>query len=91
MEPVSDLLGDQGGVAVGPVIDNEVHRDLVFYSLVHDFNGILDHLRIQHAIDHFVKREGFGIGFLVAHPTPPHLGKLLPQRRHRFPSFMYWR
>ena len=68
MEPVGDLLGDQGGVAAGAVVDNEVHLDLVFYGLVHDLNGILDHLRIQHAADHFVEREGLGIGFLIAHP-----------------------
>jgi len=68
MQPVGDLLGDQGGVAAGAVVDNEVHPDLVFYGLVHDLYGILDHLRIQHAADHFVKREGFGIGLLIAHP-----------------------
>jgi hypothetical protein len=33
MEPVGDLLGNQGGVAVGAVVDNEVHLDLVFYRL----------------------------------------------------------
>ena len=47
---------------------------------------ILDHLRIQHAADHLVKREGLGIGFLIAHPTPPHLGQLLPQRRQPGPE-----
>ncbi len=68
MEPVGDLLGNQRGVAAGAVVDSEIHLDLVFYGLIHDSGGILDHFRIQHAIDHFVKREGFGIGFLVAHP-----------------------
>ena len=47
MEPVSDLLGDQGGVAAGAVVDDEVHLDLVFYSLVHNPIGILDHLRTK--------------------------------------------
>ena len=47
MEPISDLLGDQGGVSAGAVVDNEVHLDLVLYSLVQDLNGILDHLRIS--------------------------------------------
>ena len=47
IEPVGDLLGDQGGVAAGAVVDNEVHLDLLFYSLVHDFNGILDHFRTK--------------------------------------------
>ena len=60
MEPVSDLLGDQGGVAASAVVDNQVHLDLVFYSLVHDLNGILDHLRIQHAGNHFVVVENGG-------------------------------
>ena len=27
------------------VVDNEVHLDLVFDGLVHDFNGVLDHFR----------------------------------------------
>ncbi len=71
MDSVIDLLGDQGGVAAGAVVDNQVNLDLVLHGLVHDFSGILDHLRVQHAADHFVKREGFGIGFLIAHPTPP--------------------
>ncbi len=33
MEPVGDLLVNQGGVAAGAVVDNEVHLDFVFYSL----------------------------------------------------------
>ena len=94
MEAVGDLLRDLGGVAASTVVDYEVHLDLVFYSLVHDRNGILDHFRIQHAADHFVKREGFGIGLLITHPEGCdksddrllcrleklhfHLGKLLP-------------
>ena len=73
--------------------------DLVFCRLVHNLNGILDHLQIQHARDHFV--NGLGIGFLVAHPKGSdkpdnyllslvekphfHLGKLLPQRRQPSP------
>ncbi len=28
MEPVCDLPGDQGGVAAGAIVDNEVHLDL---------------------------------------------------------------
>ena len=68
MEPVGDLFGDQGGVAAGAVVDDEIDLDLVLYGLVHDFGRVLDHLRIQHAGDHFVEREGLGVGFLVAHP-----------------------
>ncbi len=30
----------RGAVAAGAVVDNEVHLDLVFYSLVYDLNGI---------------------------------------------------
>ena len=59
-EPVSDLLGDQGGVAAGPVADYEVHWGLVFYSLIHDLNGILDHLQVQHKSINF-----------PLHPLPP--------------------
>ena len=47
MEPVGDLLGDQGGVAAGAVVDDEIYLDLVLYGLVHDLNGILDHLRAK--------------------------------------------
>ena len=68
MEPVSDLLGDQGAVAARAVVDDEGYLDLVLYGLNHDPGGILDHLRIQHARDHFVKGERFGVGFLIAHP-----------------------
>jgi hypothetical protein len=50
MEPVSDLLGDQGGVSACPVVDNMVHLDLVFYCLVHYLNGILDQISCQNAI-----------------------------------------
>ena len=105
MEPVSDHLSDQGGVAAGAIVDNKVHLDLVFYSLVHDLNGIHDHLRVKHAADHFVKREGFGLGFLIAHPKGSdepddhlasrveklrsYLGELLPQRRQPGPVGKY--
>jgi hypothetical protein len=71
MEPVSDLLGDQGGVAAIAVVDDEVDPDLVFYGLVYEFSRVLDHLRIQHVADHFVKKECLGKGFLVAHPPLP--------------------
>ena len=67
IDPICDLLCDQGGVAAGAVVDDEVHLDLVFYSLGHDLNAILDHLRVQHAAEQFVKHEGFGMGLLIAH------------------------
>jgi hypothetical protein len=86
---------EEGSVATGAVVDAQVDPDLVRHSLGYDFCRILDHLQIRHARDHFVKREGFDIGFLIAHPEgidhpndclisrveklPPHLGKLLPQ------------
>ena len=54
MEPFGDLLSDQGGVAAGAVVDEEIDLDLVLDSLVHDFGRVLDHLRIQHAGDHSV-------------------------------------
>ena len=47
MDSVGDLLSDQGGVAACPVVDNGVHLDLVYYSLVHVLNGILDHRRTK--------------------------------------------
>jgi len=34
MEPICDLLGDQGGVAAGAVVDDEVDLDLVLYGFV---------------------------------------------------------
>ena len=66
MEPFGDLLGDQGGVAAGAVVDDQVDLDLVLLGLVYDFGCVLDHFRIQHGGDHFVEREGFGIEFFVA-------------------------
>jgi hypothetical protein len=44
MEPGGDVLGGQRGGAACTIVDDEVHLDLVFYSLVHNLNGILDHL-----------------------------------------------
>ena len=32
MAPVSDLLGDQGGIAAGAVVDNEAHLVLSFMA-----------------------------------------------------------
>ena len=57
MEPFGDLFGDQGGVASGAVIDDQVDLDLVFWGLVYNLGRVLDHLRIQHARNHFVERE----------------------------------
>ena len=58
MEPIGDLLGDQGGVAAGAVVDDEIDLDLVLNGLVYNFSRVLDHLRIQHARDHFSEGEG---------------------------------
>ena len=93
MDSICEFLGDQGGAA-GVVVDDEIHLGLVLYGLVHDFCRVLDHLRIQHAADHFVKGKGLGIGFLIVHAQGsdkaddclisrveklrPHLGILLP-------------
>jgi len=57
LQPFGDLLGDQGGVAAGAVVDDEIHLGLVLYGLVHDFCRVLNPLRIQHAADHFVRWE----------------------------------
>ena len=80
MEPLSDLLGDQGGVAAGAVVDNEVHLDLVFYSLVHDLNGIFDHLPGQ---DTVLVKEQFNLVNNVPDPTR----KSCPKARSLFPFF----
>jgi len=57
MEPAGDLLGNQGGVAAGAVVDDEIDLDLVLLGLVHDICRVLDHLRIQHSGNHFVEGE----------------------------------
>ena len=101
MQPFGDLLSDQGGVAASAVVDDEIDLEPVPYGFVYDFGRILDHLRIQHAGDHFVEWEGLGVGFLVAHPQGgdeaddhlfsgveklrSYLGKLLPQGRQPGP------
>jgi hypothetical protein len=69
METVSDLLGDQGGVASGAVVDNEVHLDLVVYSLVHDLNGILDHLTGQDTV--LVKEQFNPVNNVSGPPSLP--------------------
>jgi hypothetical protein len=68
LQPIGNLLSDQGGVASGAVVDDEIDLDLVLLGLAHDLCRVFDHFRIQHAADHFVKREGFGVGFFVARP-----------------------
>lgn len=67
MEAIRDHLGDQGGVAAGAIVDYEIHLDLVFCRLIDNPGGVLNHFWVQHAGDHFVEREGFGIGFLIAY------------------------
>lgn len=67
MEPIGDLLGDQGGVAAGAIVNDEIDLDLAPYSLFYDFSRVLDHFRIQHSWDHFFEREGFGVRFFVAY------------------------
>lgn len=37
MKSVGDLLGDQGGIASGPVVDNEV-QELAFYYFLNAAN-----------------------------------------------------
>jgi hypothetical protein len=58
MEAVGDLLGNQGGVAACAVVDDQIDLNFVLHDSVHDSCLILDHLRIQHAGDHFFKLEG---------------------------------
>ena len=67
MQMVGNLLSDQGSVAAGSVVNDQVDPDPVLHGLVYDFCRVLDHFRVQHAGDHFVKWERLSIGFLVAH------------------------
>jgi hypothetical protein len=48
MEPIADLLGDQGGVAASAVVDDEINLEPGLHGRVYDFCHVLDHLRIQH-------------------------------------------
>ena len=57
MHPFGNFLGDQGGVAAGAIVDDQIDLDLVLLDLVYDLGRVLDHLRIQHAADHFVEKE----------------------------------
>ncbi len=66
METGSDLLCDQGGVAAGLIVDDQVHPEAFIQGRVYDLGRVLDHLRIQHIGAQFVEREGLGIGFVVA-------------------------
>ena len=47
MEPVGDLLGDQGSVASGAVVDNDIYLDLLLYGVIQDFDDIFDLPRIR--------------------------------------------
>ena len=105
MEPFGNLLGDQGGVAAGAVVDDDIHLDLILLGLVYDLGRVLDHFRIQHARDHFIEREGLGVGLFVTHPQGgdetddclfsrveklhSHLGKLFPEGRQPGPMGKY--
>ena len=53
MEAIGDLLADQGGVAANAAVDDEINLNLPLYGFIYDFCCLLDHLRIQHARDHF--------------------------------------
>jgi hypothetical protein len=52
---IGDLFGDQGGVAAGSVVDDEINLDLVPYGLVHDLCRVLAHLLIQDPRSPFVE------------------------------------
>ncbi len=45
METIGDLLGDQGAVTAGAVIDYQIHLIFSLYRLVHDFCGVFNHLQ----------------------------------------------
>jgi len=59
MKPVGDLLGGQGGVSAGAVVNDQVDLDLVLLGFVHDLGRVFDHLRIKHARDHFVEWDDY--------------------------------
>jgi hypothetical protein len=52
------LWAIRGSVAAGAVVDDQIDLDLVFLGFVYDLGRVLDHLRIQHAGDHFVEGRG---------------------------------
>ena len=41
MEPIDVLFCDQGGIAAGAVVDDQVDLDLVLDGFVHDFSRVL--------------------------------------------------
>ena len=61
MELLRDLLDNQGGVAAGAVIDDEIHLEPIIKGRVYDLGSILNHLRVQHSWDQLVKGEGLGM------------------------------
>ncbi len=95
VEFAGNHLGNQRSIATHAVINNEINPVFVPHSLTYYWQNILDHFRVQHPIHHFIEREGFNIGFFIAHPKRGHetndhllarveerlidLGKLFPQ------------
>ncbi len=67
-ESLGDLLGDQGTIGTGAVVDDD--RDLLFPfdRLTNLMGRILNHLRVQHPFHHYVKGKGLFIRILIAHP-----------------------
>ena len=55
VQPISNLLGDQRGVAVGAVVDDQVDMELVLLGLVYNLDRVLDHLRSSRAGTFFSK------------------------------------
>jgi hypothetical protein len=45
MEPGGNLFRNQGGIAAGAVVDDEIDLDLILLGLIHAFCRTLDRLR----------------------------------------------
>jgi hypothetical protein len=59
VQPISNFLGGQEGVASGMVVDDEVDLDFFIFGPVYDSCWILVHRRTQHAGNILSDRKAF--------------------------------
>jgi len=65
MEPFGNLLGNQGSVATGAVVDDEIDLNLVAHGYVYDFCRRHQTLRVTPAMEAGVADHVWGIEEII--------------------------